>query len=484
VVDPPQRVLPAEFGRRLVTEWQGRGEAVRQALECGSPVVSLRLNQKKLRDGIPPLPPEWLVDAIPWCEGGYFLPQRPSFTLDPLMHAGVYYVQEASSQILDAVLSQLGPIRLGLDLCAAPGGKSQIIGKHLQAGGHLMCNEVSRTRVASLEETLAKWGNPRMSVWNAEPRDFVNAAFRFDCILVDAPCSGEGLFRRETQAVERWKPELAETCMRTQRKILDEIMPCLGDNGILIYSTCTLSRLENEDQWHYLVKCGLVPVPLPFPQAWGWADSADLYSDMPAGHAFRMLPDQGLGEPFFLVCFRKPGHANTSPVGGEPERTGVEWESNPRLPLAVGLPADTRLLVNKNQCYVVSDWVFHHFDAKRWKKCLKPGTRFSGGNGPGASVPPHELALLAECGWNETPSIELDEREALWYLSGKEFDPGGMPKGFFLVRHRGFPLGWGYPKGRSLSRSYPAPWRIRMVNRQSPNRSGPESADAPGAPGG
>jgi len=458
---PIIRILPKDFCERLERGWHKRGMNIVHALSTGEPVVSIRLNPKKWGIGLP-IPTEWLSEPIPWSEGGYYLPDRPTFTLDPLMHAGVYYVQDASSQILDAVLKQLGPFQLGLDLCSAPGGKSQILARHISKGGHLMCNEINRIRVSVLEETLAKWGDPRLSIWNWDASGFGRSDFRFDLILVDAPCSGEGLFRREETAIARWSPGLTDSCARLQQSILNDILPGLAPGGVLIYSTCTLAEQENEQVWRYLLDHGLEAVPLNLPTDWGWTDSSCLYTDIPEGVAFRMLPDQGRGEPFFLCCFRK-GNADSIT-----EIDNMEIERSNTLKLEqittdfIRIPEDVRLVKIKKQNWIVSESVLNQYIPRTWKKCLKPGIRIGGLHPSDPTVHFHESALLSECHWDEVPSIELSKREALWFLSGREFDPGRMPDGYFLVRFKGMPIGWSKRRGRSLARSYPAAWRIRM----------------------
>lgn len=458
------RSLPVGFCQRLESEWPARGTSIIDALKTGVPTVSIRTNPMKWTTDCQ-IPDGWRPEPIPWCDEGFYLGERPIFTLDPLMHAGAYYVQDASSQILDHVLKQIGTFNLGLDLCAAPGGKSQILSKHLTPGGHLMCNEVNRIRVSILEETLTKWGNPRISIWNWDAQGFGQSEFRYDLILVDAPCSGEGLFRKDAAAVTRWSPEHVASCARLQQSIINDILPCLAPGGVIIYATCTLATQENEHAWRYLLKHDLEPVLLQLPAHWGWTDASELDPDLPEGAAFRMLPDQGRGEAFFFCCFRKKP-SEIVPL------TAHSFKTTNSAVVSMGLEtvdpkvllkhSDVKFVKIKNQLWLVSDLVARTYKAYNWNKCLKPGMTLGGLYPNEFTAPSQESAFLSECSWDSFPSIDLNEREALWYLSGRDFSPGKMPEGHFIVRYKGLGLGWSRRHGRSMARSYPAGWRIKM----------------------
>lgn len=458
------RTLPVDFCRRLESEWPKRGGSIIDALKFGEASVSVRINRSKWASDFH-FARDWLPEPIPWCDEGFYLGKRPIFTLDPFMHAGAYYVQDASSQILDWVLKQTGPYKLGLDLCAAPGGKSQILSNHIAPGGHLMCNEISRVRVSILEETLAKWGNPRTSIWNWDAQGFGQSNFRFDMILVDAPCSGEGLFRKDAAALARWSTDHVESCARTQHSIIDDILPCLAPNGVIIYSTCTLAPQENEQIWRYLLKQDLEPVILHMPAAWGWTDCSEFDAELPKGAAFRLLPDQGRGEAFFMCCFRKKQTAvmpESKPLTEKSNKMMRSTELNFIDPVGLLAHKDVKLIQIKKQNWLVSESVLRGYEPQYWRKCLKPGAKIGGLRPTDPTLPSHESAFLSECNWSQFPAIDLDEREALWYLSGRDFSPGKMPDGHFLVRFKGLALGWSRRHGRSMARSYPTGWRIKM----------------------
>lgn len=238
---------PAFIG--LLTEAVGEEKAgVVSAALASEPSVSVRLNPAKLT--VPPFP-----DAVPvpWSPFGWLLPERPSFTLDPLFHAGCYYVQDSSAmavgEIFRRVMDRLPEHPAVLDLCAAPGGKTTDLSASLRArfgdGFTLIANEVIRSRFRILRENVAVWGDPRTGVTSRDPSAFP-ARPAFDAVVADVPCSGEGMFRKDPKAVRDWSPETVGFCAARQRRILSDIWPSLKEGGILVYSTCTFNRLEND----------------------------------------------------------------------------------------------------------------------------------------------------------------------------------------------------------------------------------------------
>ena len=313
--------LPADFITRIHT-LLGASEAPSflEALR-GVPSVSIRLNRRKAWEAPASAPP------VPWCAGGHYLSDRPSFTFDPGLHAGAYYVQEASSMFVAWVLRHLCdvPVRM-LDLCAAPGGKSTLACDALPEGSLLVANEVVRSRAQVLLENLTKWGYPHVVVTNSDPADFTPLGPQFDIVLVDAPCSGEGMFRKDPRAVSEWSLENVELCVRRQRRILTDILPCLKPGGFLLYSTCTYNLRENEENVRWLrdewgMEVCTVPDVRP---EWGITGNLLPGEDFPV---YRFLPHRTRGEGFFLAVMRKPEDAETTGSirrrGGKKERPQV-----------------------------------------------------------------------------------------------------------------------------------------------------------------
>jgi len=262
--------------------------------------VSIRVNPKKVSSA------RVSGEKVPWCEEGYYLEGRPQFTFDPLFHAGCYYVQEASSMFVTHVLRQFvkEPVAM-LDLCAAPGGKSTAAISVLPAGSTLVSNEPIANRAQILLENITKWGYPDCSVTNAYPRDFRKAKARFDVILCDVPCSGEGMFRKDPATISEWSLQNVEKCWRLQRDIVADAWECLNPGGLLIYSTCTFNIKENEENIRWILEtyeAELLEVPT-LPE---WHITGSLLEDFPMP-VYRFIPGITRGEGLFMAVVRKEG---------------------------------------------------------------------------------------------------------------------------------------------------------------------------------
>jgi 16S rRNA C967 or C1407 C5-methylase (RsmB/RsmF family) len=241
-------------------------EALRQA-----PSVSIRLNPSKLRSC--PFPE---AREVPWSPFGYLLKERPVFTLDPLFHAGCYYVQDTSAMFVGHVFRQLLPLlepgATVLDLCAAPGGKSTDLAASLREcwgdAFSLLANEVMRNRFGVLRSNLDTWGDPRTGCVSRDPSAFGDSPL-FDVVVADVPCSGEGMFRKDAQAVAEWSLQTVEFCAARSRRILRDIWPTLKPGGFLVYSTCTFNHFENDDTVEWIASelgADILP-PKDFPPA-------------------------------------------------------------------------------------------------------------------------------------------------------------------------------------------------------------------------
>ncbi|MBQ5819438.1 MAG: RsmB/NOP family class I SAM-dependent RNA methyltransferase, partial [Bacteroides sp.] len=275
------------------------GEQLLNALLAEQP-ISIRLNEEK----VPNLSSAPIYNKVPWCATGCYLDHRPTFTFDPLFHAGAYYVQEASSMFVEQALKQYvhSPV-LMLDLCAAPGGKSTLARSVLPQGSLLVANEVMRQRAQVLAENLTKWGHPDVIVTNNDPADFTQLTDMFDVILTDVPCSGEGMFRKDEVAVSEWSTDNVEICWQRQRRILADIWPSLKEGGLLIYSTCTYNTQENEENVRWIAdELGADILPLNIDAEWGI--TSNLLPDA-AFPVYRFLPHKAQGEGLFLAVLRK-----------------------------------------------------------------------------------------------------------------------------------------------------------------------------------
>ena len=249
------------------------------------------------------------VQIVPWCPEGYYLEGRPQFTFDPLFHAGCYYVQEAASMfvthIVRTIINCQSSIVNCLDMCAAPGGKSTAIRTVLPEGSTLVSNEPIPTRAQILLENITKWGWKDCIVTNNYPRDFRKAKTKFDIILCDVPCSGEGMFRKDPNAINEWSLQNVEKCWRLQREIVADAWECLNPGGILIYSTCTYNTKENEENVRWIMEeYGAEPIVIPTKPEWGITGSLLPGFDAPV---YRFIPGITRSEGLFMAVLQHRG---------------------------------------------------------------------------------------------------------------------------------------------------------------------------------
>ena len=308
--------LPEDFIRetRLVMG-EERFNRFMGAFEEEAP-VSIRLNPSKMEGGNHNSQFSILnfqFNKVPWCPDGYYLEGRPQFTFDPLFHAGCYYVQEASSMFITHVLRAVANFSLFtlhsslhvLDLCAAPGGKSTAMRTVLPEGSVLVSNEPVPTRAQILLENITKWGWPNCTVTNNYPRDFRKAKAKFDIILCDVPCSGEGMFRKDPNAISEWSLQNVEKCWRLQREIVTDAWECLNPGGIIIYSTCTYNIKENEENVRWMMEeFDAEPITIPTEPSWNITGSLLPGFDVPV---YRFIPGFTRGEGLFMAVLQRRG---------------------------------------------------------------------------------------------------------------------------------------------------------------------------------
>ncbi len=250
---------------------------------------------------------------IPWCSNGFYLSERPSFTFDPLFHAGSYYVQEASSMFLEEAMRQVvdlsAPLKV-LDLCAAPGGKSTLLQSIISSDSLLVSNDVIKSRATILEENITKWGGANVIVTNNDPKDFSRLENFFDVMVIDAPCSGSGLFRRDPAAIDEWSDQNVTLCNQRQQRILADVLPALKEDGIIIYSTCSYSKAEDEEilDW-FCTEFSMESLRLNVLPEWNIVETV---SDNKSAYGYRFWPDKLRGEGFFIACLRKKQGAEFS----------------------------------------------------------------------------------------------------------------------------------------------------------------------------
>ena len=310
--------LPEDFvrgTRQLMGET--RFNSYLEAFEKEAP-VSIRLNVTKGRFfcdilGDVTKEPSLCYMPVPWCPEGYYLEGRPQFTFDPLFHAGCYYVQEAASMFVTHVIKWImengqwkmeTPLQM-LDLCAAPGGKSTAMLSVLPEDCTLVSNEPIPTRAQILLENITKWGAKNCIVTNNYPRDFKKAKAKFDLILCDVPCSGEGMFRKDPATISEWSVQNVEKCWRLQREIVADAWECLNPGGIMIYSTCTFNTKENEENVRWIMEeydAEVIDIPIDA----SWHITGSLLDGFEAP-VYRFIPGITKSEGLFVCVLRKRG---------------------------------------------------------------------------------------------------------------------------------------------------------------------------------
>ena len=455
--------LPSSF-EQAMRQLLGDGyTAFREAL-VGEPAVSIRLNRSKCA-AMPDYEP------VPWATDGYYLPERPAFTFDPLLHAGCYYVQEASSMFVEqAVRQHLTDARAALDLCAAPGGKSTLLRSLLPDDCALVSNEVMRPRAQVLAENITKWGHPRCIVTSNYPADFTPLGPTFDLILVDAPCSGEGMFRKDEVAVSEWSPENVAVCWQRQRDILTDIWPTLRPGGLLIYSTCTFNTEEDEKNVRWMMEeLGAELLPVATEPSWGITPS--FVPDVP--HAYRFLPGRTRGEGFFLAALRK-GEAplSSSPKEEDGLHSTKKNKKNKSKQPATPIPAECKGWLDNSAAYsykaigseviaLPSDMETLHTTLAERLYLLKTGITLAELKGRDA-LPSHALAMSTALRPDAFARCALSYADALRYLHREAITlPADAPRGFVLVTYKGAPLGFVKNLGNRANNLYPNEWRIR-----------------------
>ncbi|MEY2903457.1 MAG: hypothetical protein RLY89_2563 [Bacteroidota bacterium] len=427
--------------------------AFEQVHASGEQVVSIRLNPAK-----PVMSPNLHLDgAVPWCKHGYYLKERPFFTFDPLLHAGAYYVQEASSMFVWQALQQLMPDQAGkkvLDLCAAPGGKSTLLACHFK-DGLLVSNEVIKNRAAVLVENMSKWGTSGAVVTNNDPSHFQSLPGYFDLILADAPCSGSGLFRKDPDAITHWSEDNVVLCSQRQQRILADILPALKENGILLYSTCSYSEAENEQIADWLVgEMGMKSLGLELLAEWGIIETN---SPTFGAKGYRFYPHRLKGEGFFLAAFQKQEAAGFKKQ--KPNQiNSLSKNELQQLQASLTLQDGLSFFQQSGAIRAIPElWMSEIALLASQLYIKKAGVEIGSLKGKDL-VPAHELALSGLL-MPSFPLLELDLEQALLYLKRKELVLKGQ-NGWNLLQYCGLSLGWVKVLPNRINNYYPAEWRI------------------------
>lgn len=432
-------ILPEGF----ICEFDGLEEGLQ-----APPSVSVRLNSGK------GMTPHSGTAKVPWCAQGIYLDSRPQFTFDPAMHQGLYYVQDASSMIYNHIISQLvgsEPVNY-LDACAAPGGKTTAAIDALPSGSLVVANEYMFQRAEILAENIIKWGYPNCIVTRGDTARFRKTGAIFDIIAADVPCSGEGMFRKDPEAVAQWTPALVEECAAKQREIVENLWRALRPGGYLIYSTCTFNRTENEDMAAFILEnFDAEAVDPVFPEEWNIVSRDNCH---------HFIPGKVKGEGLTVAIFRKQGDtqnrnsAATSKKKAKKDTAKIpdtvkEWvKDSDQFKFTI---TDDKLIAaspSREADAVASacDVIYRGIEIATVK-----GKDF---------IPTQALALSTALNGQAFNTAEVDYATAISYLRRETIILEDAPRGFVLLLYKGNPLGFVKNLGNRANNLYPQNWRV------------------------
>ncbi len=454
--------LPAAFINSLQNAKGFSKEAFEQEHASSVKVTSIRTNPFKWQQPHSPLITHSLPlsSPVPWCATGYYLSARPSFTHNPLFHAGCYYVQEAASMFIEQIIKAVYPDHAAarykvLDLCAAPGGKTT----HLSAlfpEGLVVANEVIKTRAGTLTENAVKWGKENIVVTSNDAADFKGLQGYFDMIVADAPCSGSGMFRKDPDAIAEWSLQQVALCSKRQQRIIQDSWSALKENGILIYSTCSYSVEENEAVVDWIAETFNVET-IPVPGATGWG-IVETVSDQKHMYGYRFYPDKIKGEGFFIACMRKK-EAVVAKMPKPKKFIMASKQEQTAIAPYLRAPEQFDLVRSGDEVKVLKKRDMEDFAILFPALYIKKvGTR-AGRVMRDELIPAHDLALSTIITLN-LKTIDAAGETALDYLRKKDIPAGNAARGWNVVRFMGYNLGWVKVLPNRVNNYYPSPFRI------------------------
>lgn len=396
------------------------------------------------------------LEAVKWNADGHYLAQRPIFTLDPAFHAGAYYVQEASSMFVAEAIKQTldlkQPLKV-LDLCAAPGGKTTLLASMLNENSLLVANEVIKSRIAPLKENLEKWGFPNYIVSNHDPEELIDLEGFFDLVLTDAPCSGEGLFRKDPKARNEWSVDSVQLCSARQKRILQAAAMLVAPNGYLCYSTCTYNEKENQENAKWLTQTAdFEEVKLNIPADWQVVEK---------GIGYQFFPHRTKGEGFYLAVFKKTQGAKTE-ARGKIKFNRLPQRKVELLKKWLEKPENFEFYEKPEGSIVAIPAKLTNEYATLFRTLQKRSSGFEIGQFKGEDfIPSHDLALSTAIS-PKLPAIELSKEDALKFLKKEHINIENAQNGWLLTRYQGLNLGFIKVIGDRMNNYLPKEWRIRM----------------------
>lgn len=452
-------LLPERFRKGAMATLGAEDAGILMGALCEDPETCIRVNLNK--SPLIGFYPD--MEEVPWCTSAFYLSERPRFTSNPLLHAGAFYVQDASSTVYETIVHNLGfdsPVRAA-DLCAAPGGKTTAVVNALPDGSVMLANEFVATRAGILKENLIKYGYPHVVVTNSDVARLSAMNGYFDLVTIDAPCSGEGMMRKDETARTQWSEGLVRQCAALQREIIDNAVEMLAPGGYLIYSTCTFNTQEDEDNAAYIADAhGLVPLDTGLAGKYGIRPQVS--GDVPC---LRFMPGFTRGEGLFVAVFRKPADAVQEGVSKKNKKR--ERKSNNRIDAKLQSLAQSwvspgmEIRQHMDRLLALSPDTADLLDRiPKDVRIIMAGVETGEIKGKDL-VPAHQLAL-STCMSSVFPAAALSAEDAVSYLSREAIVlPPDTPRGFVIVTFEGFPLGFVKNLGNRSNNLYPQEYRIR-----------------------
>ena len=444
--------LPIEFEKATKSLLDSSYEAFKSSLENLSP-TSIRINQSKFNVL------DTSLQQIAWSKSGFYLDERPMFTADPLFHAGVYYVQEASSMMIEQVISYLFSDSKSykvLDLCASPGGKTTHLIDLFSTSSLIVANETIKSRTSALIENLTKWGTHNTIVTNNDSADYTRLPSFFDFVLVDAPCSGEGMFRKQQDSIKHWSPDNVQLCASRQKRIIANAWETLKPGGYLLYSTCTYNQQENEDVLSWLQqKESIRPISLPDQYKYGV-----MTNENHGIQTYRCYPHRMKGEGFTFSIIQKPITETSSRNSTKRLRSSLKINKTKDILPSISRSFHDDIFQTEYGTYIFPNQYLGELSLIQENlRVLKWGVKYADLTSK-KIIPNHEFVISTCIDKDFYPVIDLEYEDVIQFLRGEAITSPSLVLGWHMIQFNGHILGLCKNIGNRLNNKYPKNLRI------------------------